>query len=1074
MNPHLIKIFFFLIFLASSLANFASEKDYIFKQIKIEDGLSQSTVFCSIQDVRGFMWFGTIGGLNKYDGYKFTVYTHNPSDSNSISDDAVTALFQDSKGTLWIGTVEGYLNKYDWKLDSFKSLDIKKLIKSTPNFVDSYYEYPLSFSRNLMHTITSIIEDKEGFLWIGTWGKGVIRINKSSEITNHFYWNPVEKNSLPTNRIMKLLLDSSNDIWIGTFGGGLCKAIKSETGNFALQNYSENPQDSNSLSDNKVISLFEDSNQNIWAGTYGGGLNFLSRNQKNKSPNEAKFVRFEHSKNNSNSISNNTVMAICEDNLGYIWAGTLGGGLSQFNPKTKKFLTFKHNPKNYNSLADNDVLSLSVERSGIIWAGSHLGEGITKIQKNRTKFNLLRGSPDEPNGLSDNVVWTIYEDRKENLWVGTYRGGITKIENNKTKFSSFRNVLDNKNSLSSNHIRVIREDKYGNLWIGTYNAGLNILKKSTGQIRRIWAENKPGKLNSNQIQSILFDSNSECWVGTFGGGLLNVKYKGDPFFSDISFNYFLPVEGDDSSISDNRVYKVFEDKKSNLWIGTYGGGINLFDKLTKKFKQFKHDPENNNSLSDDNILCISDDSDGSIWIGTYGGGLNNLNPESGEFKRYSQSEGLLSGAVYGILEDDKNNIWLSTDNGVFKFNTKEEIFIRYDIHDGLQSLEFSGGGYFKSSKGEFYFGGINGLNYFFPDSIKENSYSPQIAITSIFIKNNLVLLNPENLELKHSDNFLTFEFTSLDFSDPVNNQYSYMLEGFDNEWQFTNAQRRMANYTNVPPGEYKFIVRGTNSDGIWSENEASILINIIPPFWQNFWFILLVILMAAGAIYYISTLRIKNLLAIEKLKTKLAADLHDSIGSGLTEISILSEVTSYKCNDISTESQSELKKISGLSRELVDNMADIVWVVNPKRDTLHDLVVKIRNSYNEVLHSLGIQFRVNNLEQLKGVKLPLEFKQNIYLILKEGISNSIKHSKCTEIKLNIHLQGDVIEVLLSDNGVGFNHNEKLSGNGIRNIQRRVNELGGKINWITSPGTGTTMHMFTKISSIKKIISFFKI
>ncbi len=1061
----------FLIILFSEMI-LPNPQDYKFRRIGVEDGLSQSTVFASLQDKIGFMWFGTASGLNKYDGYSLTIYSNDPNDSSSISDDGIISLLEDSRGTIWIGTIEGNINKYDRLSDSFSHISISNLFEKEPGFGADYYDYPIAFSRNQNSTITSMIEDSDGNIWVGTWGNGIVVIDKELNKINHFYYDGSDKNLLPINRVSKLLLDENETIWIGTFGGGLCKSLKDKNGNYTFITYSYSASNLNGLTDNRIITLLIDSEFNLWIGSYNGGLNFLKREDKNKAPNKTKFTKYKLD-TGKNSISNNTVMALCEDKLGNIWIGTFGGGLDKYDPVSRKFLNFKYSPTNQNSLADNDVLSLSVDKSGIIWAGSHLGAGVTVIQFCRAKFNLYSHQADNPNSLSDNVVWSIYEDKDKILWVGTYRGGITKIDRTKNLFTHLLHYQNNNNSISSNHIRAISEDKFGNLWVGTYSEGLNIIEKTSLKVRRLLSDlSINGTLSANQVQSILIDDD-EYWIGTFGNGLNYFKSSDNPFYEKINFQYYTNDPTNPGSLSDNRVYKVFQDSKGIIWVGTFGGGLNKLNKSNGTFEHFRHNPFNDESISDDKVLSISEDSEGYLWIGTYGGALNKFDPSTGKFKRFSQKDGLTSGAVYGILEDDYKNLWLSTDNGIFRLNYETQKFRRYDILDGVQSREFSGGSYFKSSGGELFFGGINGLNYFYPDSIKNNPYLPPVVITSIKIMNENIKGNPSELLLNYKNNFITFEFASMDFSDPMDNNYYFILEGFDDEWQQTVAERRVANYTNLPAGSYTFRVRGSNSDGVWSTEEASISIIISPPFWNRWWFFAISAISIGFFVYYISTLRVKNLLAIEKLKTKIAADLHDNVGSGLTEISILSELAAIKTNSKNAESNKELEIISELSRTLVDNMSDIVWVVNPQRDSLHDLIVRLKNSYSDALNSLGISFRVSNLEKLKDIKLPIDFKQNLYLILKEAINNAIKHSKCSVIQLDANARQDFIEVSVTDDGIGLNEDNIELGNGIKNIKQRAESIGGRVKWKSSPNHGTSLRFMGRRSGLTKFKSFFK-
>jgi streptogramin lyase/two-component sensor histidine kinase len=658
------------------------------------------------------------------------------------------------------------------------------------------------------------------------------------------------------------------------------------------------------------------------------------------------------------------------------------------------------------------------------------------------------------NSLSDDVVWSVYKDSNDNIWIGTYRGGLNKYDRKNNKFTFYKADPSKRNSLNDNHIRSLHMDKKGNLWIGTYSAGLNKYVPSEGRFYHYLNDPADKKsIGANQILKIEEDADGIMWIAAFGGGLNKfipeknefVRYMHDP--------------SDERSLRDDRVYSLHIDRKGNLWVGTFGGGLSKFNKETETFTHYFHKSADDNSLSHNRVMAICEDSNGMIWIGTHGGGLNKLDPSTNKIKRYGKTAGLSSDVVYGILEDKNKNIWLSSEDGIFRMNLGTEYISHFEIQDGLQGLEYSGGAYFKSGDGELFFGGINGLNYFYPENIVENQYIPPIVITSVRIFNESLNGDRDELQLKYNENFVSFEFAALDFTHPPDNHYQYMLEGLDKEWQYAKSNMRVATYTNLAPGDYVFRVKGSNNDDLWNTEGITVAISIMPPFWKTWWFIALAILLIGSALYFLSTVRIKNQLFIERLKTKLAADLHDNVGSGLTEISILSELAKHK---VSNGGSNELKHISEISRHLVDNMSDIVWVVNPRRDSLYDLIIRLKDNYGEVLSSMGISFKTQNLEKLSSLKLPMEYRQNLYLIFKEAINNCIKHSGCKKLTLESNLRGDVLEIALKDDGSGFNLRDKNSGDGLKNIDRRAEEIGGKVKVKTSPEEGTTLTFLGRV------------
>lgn len=1014
----LIAIIFFTGCLRAS-ENLTAE-DYQFRHFTIKEGLSQSAVLCIMQDRRGFMWFGTANGLNRFDGYNFIAYVNNPYDSSSISDNEITSVFEDAQGYLWIGTVKGVLNKFNRRTETFEYYFPDSSSNIKIDFKDYYTNYPISFVRYNSNTITSIAEDKNGNLWIGTWGNGLYRFNKVDKSFEHFYYQSVDKNSISYNRITKILVDKKSAVWIGTFGGGLNRVIK-------VQNKNYNSQYSykfirykagriSGISNNDILSIYEDSRSNLWIGTYNGGLNKLNDSQKYVPVEEAEFTRYS-SNRSLVKIHYKTIMSIVEDSEGDIWLGTLGEGLIKFNPVSNSILSFKHNPHNENSLPDNDVIALEKDKSGILWLGTSLGRGITQLQVNRKKFNHVTHYPGDPNSLSDNVIWSITEDKDGYIWLGTYRGGLNRYDKEKKEFKTFKHNPGNQNSIPDNHIRSLAVDDNNNLWVGSFEGGLSMYNRRTGDFidfKELGLDEKA--LGSDQILDIHIENDSVFWIAAYGGGLVKIIF------------------GENNRIG---------------------------------YKNFSHDPEDKSSLSDNRVYTILQTDPDILWIGTFGGGLNKYSEELNRFIRFGKKEGLESYIVYGIVEDRHKNLWMSTNNGIFKFTREDHLFTQYDISDGVQSLEFSGGAYYKASDGEIYFGGINGVNSFYPDSINFISYVPDIVISSVKVLNNLWRGERNKMVLSHTENFFSFEFASLDYSNPDDCRYAYMLEGFDNDWQYTDSKQRIATYTNITPGEYTFKVIGSNSDGVWNYEGANIKLTILPPFWLTWWFIASMILILLSVIYFISTVRIRNLLAIEKLKMKLAADLHDNIGSGLTEISILSELTSREMHNGSGNGTQNLKSISETSRKLVDNMSDIVWVVNPSKDSLHDLILRLKDSYSEVLTYMGISLKTTNLHKLENVKLPMEYRQNLFLIFKEGINNSLKHSKCTNIYLNINIRGEILEMVLKDNGTGINSTTKEMGNGLKNMEERARIIGGKLKLKSPAGDGTTITFIGKINGINK-------
>ena len=623
-----------------------------------------------------------------------------------------------------------------------------------------------------------------------------------------------------------------------------------------FEHYFHDPKNPNSLSNNTIRAIYEDSYGNLWIGTDNGLNKFNRKNNK--------FEHFTRDPNNPYSLSNNRVRVIFEDKKGNLWIGTYGGGLNLFDRKEKKFRTVIYG-KSSKEFRQNYIVSIYEDRTGLLWIGTY-GGGVIKLNRD-VKFLHYFSKPDNPNSLSSNLVFSIYEDKEGILWIGTYGGGLNKFDRRKGRFTHYLNNPEDPESLSNNNVRCIIEDREGNLWIGTFN-GLNRFdrKREKFKVYRHDPTN-PHSLSHNYIRTLYEDHDGNLWIGTYGGlNLLNRKNN--------RFIHYKSNPEDPESLSNDRVFSIYEDGEGNLWIGTLGG-LNKFDKKREKFKVYKHDPENPESLSNNFVLSIYEDSSETLWIGTYGGGLNKFDKEKEVFKHYTTLDGLPNNTVYGILEDSQGNLWLSTNNGLSKFNPKKETFRNYNVEDGLQENEFNSGAYFKNKKGEMFFGGVNGFNAFYPSEVIDNPYIPEIAIVGLKLLNEPVLpgrkfkdhiilkksiSETKEIILPYSVQLLTIEFSALHFASPKKNQYAYKMEGLDKEWNYVGNQN-FATYTNLSPGEYIFKVKASNNDGVWNEEGISLKIKVLPPFWMTWWFRSLLICIIIGLIilgYWIKTKAIRR------------------------------------------------------------------------------------------------------------------------------------------------------------------------------------------------------------------------
>ncbi len=808
---------------------YAEEANPEFEQITVDDGLSQSGVLAIFQDSQGLMWFGTQDGLNKYDGYNFTVYKYNELNLSSLSDNFILSIYEDKSGTIWVGTQSGGLNKFDRKTEQF--------VHYTHNSDNLN-----SLGSNI---VLSIYEDQVGRLWIGTDGGGLNQFNRETEQFTRYNHNPNDPNSLGSNTVLSIYEDQAGRLWIGTDDGGL-NQFNRETEQFTR--YIHNPNDPNSLGSNTVLSIYEDQAGRLWIGTDDGGLNQFNRETE-------QFIHYLHDPNNSNSLSDNTIGAIAEDKLGNLWLTTsswhgnlYGTALNKFDPKTENFTHYIHDLNTINSLNDNIVTSVLLDKSDILWIGTGFS-GINKLDIKPPKFIHYKHNTADPNSLIDNHISSIHEDKNGRIWIGTFNKGLDKFERQIGKFTHYSHKADNPSTLSNNNIWAVYEDQFSVLWIGTLSGGLNKFDQETENFNHYTHDSKNFySLSDDTVWSIYEDWEGTLWIGTFKGGLNKFNRETE------QFNHYEHDPDNPNSLSDNNVFSIYEDYSGMLWIGTINGGLNKFDRKTEKFSHYKHDPNNPNSLSYDRVLSMLEYPAGTLWIGTYGGGLDKFDIATETFNHYTEKDGLPNNSVVGILADDEGHLWLSTGKGLSKFNPETETFRNYDVSDGLQGNEFDGvKAYLKTRDGEMFFGGLNGFNAFYPEQVKDNPYIPPVVLTDFKIFDKSVKLNTaisetKELKLSYKDNFFGFEFAALDYTNPQKNQYAYKLEGFDKDWIYSGS-RRYATYTNLDGGTYTFRVKGSNNDDVWNEEGTSLKIIITPPPWKTAWAYTLYIVSLFCAIY---------------------------------------------------------------------------------------------------------------------------------------------------------------------------------------------------------------------------------
>lgn len=822
-------------------------EDIKFGKISVNQGLSQSSVSSILQDNAGLLWFGTDDGLNKYDGYEFTVYKHDPENANTVSSNVIQTIYEDSKGQLWIGTING-LDQYD------RAKDI-------------WHHFPLD-------QVQVIMEDNKGVLWVGSLA-GLFRFEEGE--------NPGLVRQL-SESTFALCEDSAGELWVATNSGLLKLGRDREIS--AL--YQHQPQEDNSLANNAVRDIVLDSDGKLWIGTLGGLDKFDSAGEK--------FTHFMHDEIDKFSISSDVIRKIFQDISGVLWVGT-DSGLNRFDADIQGFLRYNFNADDPESLSSDQVRTISQDRGGIIWIGTDAA-GLNTIDTTQKNFIHQKYEGTNRDRLSNNLVFSLFEDYSEILWIGTGGGGINRYDRSLDVYTHYHHDAKNPDSLSDDYVTSILVDMEGALWAGTKNGGLNVLDPYSGRFTHYRHNPEdPTSIAHDSVWVLMKDSLGVLWLGTQGGGL-------DSF--DRLRETFIHYE----ELSSNFVNTIYEDRDRRIWVGTTAGGLNLYNRQDGEFTQYLHDPFDPDSISSDYVLSIYQDQEGILWIGTAGGGLNKFDPVAGMFQHFREQDGLPNDVVYGILEDENGMLWLSTNGGLSKFDPKTGLFRNFDVRDGLQSNEFNQNAYFKNSRGEMFFGGVNGYNSFFPEEIYDDGYISPVVLTSLTQSGGDVFSekSPELIKeatFRWPNNFFEFEFASLSYSQPEKNQHAYMLEGFrDEEWNYIGT-KRFGRYTNLPGGEYVLRIKGSNKDGVWNQIGNSIYISVIPPIWMTWWFQVTAVLLIVGGVFAGYWLRIRNV----QLRT---VELEDQVFNRTKELATLNSIATVVSSSL------DLKKI--LNDALVETL----------------------------------------------------------------------------------------------------------------------------------------------------------
>ncbi|NOX18111.1 MAG: hypothetical protein GXO87_07505 [Chlorobi bacterium] len=1012
----------YLHIIISSLFIFFAVADAIGQQNKVRfytvnDGLSQNTVQAVFQDSQGYLWIGTEDGLNRFNGYEFKKFYNIHNDSNSIIYPDITDVIEPSfdRDVLWIGTRNG-LSRY---------------LKGERKFKNRKFDI-CENSQSGFNEINALRESNyfEKTVWIST-KNGLIKYSAKNNSFERMLTACVDSSFSNTVKIREVV-ERKNILWVASSVGLIKFNLKDKT--------HEVFNKSNSiLKEDGITSLFIDETkpEALWIGGTSNRIYLLDTRK-------IKFKKYEFK---PHSFSGFSSVAFIDKFGPYIIIGTNSSGVQWFDAEKEKFSDFPFSSKEYliSSFTTSDHF---IDRSGILWVGTI--SGLAKMNPLGEKFKTISKIHAGNSKLTENDVWAFCKDRRSEdmIWIGTDDGGIARFNHKRNEFTELEAVLKrinyNKNVFSMIH------DSEGVLWLGTFDGLLKV--DLTAEKYKWYVKGKGDKfLSDGRILAIKKSVSvpNLLFLGTVQGfNILDIR-SGD-------IRKIFAEGGKGNKITANVVNVIFESPNNpgKVWIGTEDG-LNKYSIETGKVTCYSVDESEHNFAGKFIMAILEDPSDPNyLWIASDNLGLIRFNAVTEKIEKiYAMKDGLPNKTIYGILGLN-GFLWLSTNNGLSKFDVKKEKFENFSVADGLQGNEFNLGAYLKLKGGKMFFGGVEGFSYFHPESLKNNPVAPKVAIEEIKVLNKPVDFDcrssgEKRINLSYKDNFITFSFSGLEFTAPEKNAYQYKLIGFHDKW-VDNGNKRSATFTNLDPGEYLFKIRAANNDGVWGESDAFASLTIEPAFWMTWQFQGLIGIIIFINIFMFVYLRLQKPLELERLRMKIARDLHDEVGSSLTKISMSAGLLRFDSDK--TRSAQRITALDEESRSVITTMSDVIWSIDSRNNKVGDLLDRMKNHAFKLFDDTDVDVSFFDSISNEEKKIKIDVRQNIYLIFKEAVNNAAKYSRSAKIEVkmeNNKKNGFVLEI--TDFGIGLPFDTRFTGNGLSNMKSRAKKIDGKIEFINKNG-----------------------
>lgn len=958
-----------------------------------------------IRDDRGFLWFGTTRGLCKYDGYRVRVFLH---PSPFVSD--VLAMTKLNSDALLLATGKG-LWMFDLKAEQF-----------------SPFLPHMNFSES---EVSGIVKDAHGTFWIGTSSLGLFGYDS----TTHAVQAYTTADGMCSNGITALLLDHTGRLWIGTSAGLSAFDIRKRR----FSNYRNKAGEKEPPLSDRITALCERDQKELWIGT-NEGISVLDNESGALRPVDLP------------SPTKHTIWSMRSDPWGKMWVAVSELGL--FSYSNGEFTRFEPSSPAGRSMNTIRVLYpdpvASSRTSVLLWVGTR--NGVNKILISKNPFTNHVGDQ-EPLQLNRGAIISLYEGRDNVLWLGLWGGGLNGLRRENGAYRrvfNFVRTSDGPISLPDNDVNSLAEDQQGDLWIGT-NQGLARLDAERKRVRTYKHDGgDSSSLAGNEVTAVFVDGSNTVWVCTTAGLSRLVRGTHD------RFRNYLDNPADSPPLGGREVSDVREDHLSNLWVSTYGRGLNRLEAngTFTRFLQTSDTAGNRENF----IYSFAEDRRGMFWLST-GAGLVSFDPHSGTFKPYVIGQ-LYGAVILGIQPDGEGNLWLSSGIGLARYHLGSNTFVRYDDKHGMPFSELFSR-FIRTKDGRFIVAGIDGFSEFSPNDFSTAIPPPEIAITAFTVFDKEVSGwsgAAGEIHLSHDQNFFSFSFAALDYADPDENRFTYRMAGIDEHW-IEAGTRNYASYTNLNPGRYVFYLKGCNSQNVWNETGTSITISIAPPFWQTWWFRLLAAGLISGIVYSAYRYRLARLLEMERLRLRIADDLHDDVGSNLSAIAMVSR-DAQRAPELTTATKEKLAEIYDTAMATTEGMKDIVWFIKPRGDTLDELLMRMKESASSLLGE--IRYTIQTPDHDRTLRISIDLKKHFFLAFKEILTNAARHSGASEVRIQVSRSDSELEMVIRDDGRGFDEQTRLQGNGLESLRSRAAHLGGVCEITAVPGKGTEVRFSGKL------------